>query len=141
MPPYLAATWTAEIVRSASQSLPTPALVGKISDFITTGTAPERVEDRTDVDIVELLEFEAVDRDDRIVEFHFFAIMNSHEFADIAVAGEHDGMAVSDDRIQSIGDSLAEVVEPPKGRRSAPGYEDRDGAFGRRRDRAASARP
>ena len=45
-----------------------------------------RVEDGADVDIVELLEFETVDRDDRISDFHFLAIMDADQPADVAVA-------------------------------------------------------
>ena len=40
-------------------------LPGKISDLITTGTAPELSSMRADVDVVELLEFEPVDRHHR----------------------------------------------------------------------------
>src|SRR5271169_1334242 len=38
---YVASAAAATTVRSAFQSLPTPAVVGKISDLMTTGTAPE----------------------------------------------------------------------------------------------------
>jgi hypothetical protein len=38
---YVVTAATPGLARSAFQSLPTPTVVGKISDLMTTGTAPE----------------------------------------------------------------------------------------------------
>ena len=86
------------------------------------------VEDGADIDIVELLELETVDRNDRVRKLHLFAIMNADQAADVAVAGEHDGMAAGEHGLQSIGRALAKIAEPLERRRAAPRYEHRDRA-------------
>src|SRR5713226_7892599 len=47
-----------------------------------------------DVDIVELLELEPVDRDDRILDLHLLAQMDPDQPAQVAVAGQNQRMAV-----------------------------------------------
>src|SRR5580700_2961750 len=82
------------------------------------------VEDGADVDVVELLEFEAVDRDDRIFDLQLLAVMDADQSADVAVAGKHDGMAAGEHGLQSVGNTLAEIIKPPERRRAAPCDED-----------------
>src|SRR5437763_11772863 len=88
-----------------------------------------RVEDGADVDIVEIVKLKAVDRDDRIAEFHFFATMNPDQPADIAIACKDDRMAMREDRSQSLRHPAAEIVEALKCRRTAPGHEQGDRTF------------
>ena len=70
------------------------AVAGKISDLITTGTAPETVEHGADIDVVERLEFEPVDRNHRVRNLHLLVQVDAEQAADVAVAGEHERMAV-----------------------------------------------
>src|SRR3981189_1178502 len=48
-----------------------------------------------DVDIVETLDLQPVDRDDRVLELHLLAEMDADQPADVAVAGEHDPQSFS----------------------------------------------
>ena len=51
-----------------------------------------------------------------------------HE-AQVAIAREHERMALREDRFQSLGDPFAKIIEPMERRRAAPRHEDHDGAF------------
>ena len=81
-----------------------------------------------DVDVVELLELEAVDRDDRVVDLHLLAQVNAHQAADVAVAGQHQRMAVGEHRRPAPSttpwqkaSSRWKVAEPRHGTNTATG--------------------
>ncbi len=92
----------------AAPTLPRAAVAGKIRDLITTGTAPEVSRSCANVDVIELLQFEPVDRNDGIVQPHFLAQMDSDQPADIAVADQDDRMAMREHIGQSVHDAAAE---------------------------------
>src|SRR5262249_21371985 len=70
------------------------------------------LEHRADIDIVELLEFEPVDRDHGVRKLHFLVQMNAQEPADVAVAGQHQRMAILQDAAEALDHAATECVEP-----------------------------
>jgi len=57
--------------------------------YPTVGCGTRAFEKRADIDIVEFLELDAVDRDDGLGKAEVFAAMHADEAADIAVPDEH----------------------------------------------------
>ena len=84
------------------------------------------VQHRADVDVVELLQFEPVDRHDRIGDLHLLAQVNADQAADVAVAGQHERMAVRQHAREPLDHAAAERIEPLERRRAAPRHEQRD---------------
>src|SRR4030081_1441250 len=81
-----------------------------------------------DVDIVEGLELQPVDRDDRILELHLLAEMDADQTADVAVARARDRAAtpVGAPPPPPARAAAAEGIEPAKRRRAAPRHENGD---------------
>ena len=86
-----------------------------------------RLEHRADVDEVEFLEDDPVDRHDRIWQLRLLLGMDADEPADIAVADENQRQAMGELLVEPACHAAAEIVEPPEGRRSAPAIAERDG--------------
>ena len=63
-----------------------------------------------------------------VVLLHLFAEMDADEAADVAVAHQHDGMAVREDGFETGCDALTEGVQPREGGRAAPAIAQRDAA-------------
>ena len=84
------------------------------------------VQHRADVDVVELLQLQPVDRHDRVGDLHLLAQVNADQAADVAVAGENERMVAREAVAQALDHAAAERIEPLERRRALPRHEQRD---------------
>src|SRR5450759_4460945 len=87
-------------------------------------------QNRADVNVIELLQFQPVDGDDRVGEPQFLAAVNTEQAADVAVTDENKRMAAVEHRGQSGDQSAAQRIEALERRRSVPGNENGHGNAG-----------
>src|SRR6266704_4299154 len=68
------------------------------------------LEQRADIDEVEFLEHDAVDRDDRILHPHLFETVDADQAADISFANQDERQAPAEDFFNAFDDPTAEGV-------------------------------
>src|SRR5882672_4955865 len=77
-------------------------------------------EQLADVDKVEFLEDDPVDRHDRVGKAVFFPTVDADQAPDVAVPDQDEGQAAPERARKARDDSPAEGVQPPKRRRAFP---------------------
>src|SRR5438105_10333918 len=87
------------------------------------------LEQRADVDEVEFLENDPVDRHDRVRHARFFAAMNADQAADVAVADEDERGAPLEHFREARRHAPAEIIEPRERRGPCPAIAQRNRLF------------